>query len=291
MSYQSIPNLYKDQDILLFKRCYAMEKIHGTSANIKYKRVGDKATVTYSSGGAKRERFVSIFDCDALADAFFALGHADVRVYGEAYGGKMQRMSETYGKELKFVVFEVKIGDCWLDVPNAADVAEKLGLEFVHFVEIPTNMDEIDHWRDADSVQAVRNGMGEGKMREGVVLRPLIEVTKNNGDRIVAKHKRDDFKETRTPREVSPEKQKVLKEADDIALEWVTDRRLEHVLDAFPDADMSHTGAIIKAMIEDVLREGEGELVESPAAKKAIGTRTVKLFKAYLQMVLKEAAE
>jgi hypothetical protein len=30
MGYLHIDNLYKSQDILLFKRCYALEKIHGT---------------------------------------------------------------------------------------------------------------------------------------------------------------------------------------------------------------------------------------------------------------------
>jgi hypothetical protein len=29
MGYASIPNLYKNQEILIFKRCYALEKIHG----------------------------------------------------------------------------------------------------------------------------------------------------------------------------------------------------------------------------------------------------------------------
>ena len=29
MSYMEIPNLYKDKTILMFKQCYAMEKIHG----------------------------------------------------------------------------------------------------------------------------------------------------------------------------------------------------------------------------------------------------------------------
>ena len=34
MAYQHIDNLYKNQDILKFKECYALEKIHGTSASV-----------------------------------------------------------------------------------------------------------------------------------------------------------------------------------------------------------------------------------------------------------------
>jgi hypothetical protein len=57
--------------------------------------------------------------------------------------------------------------------------------------------------------------------------------------------------------------------------------RLEHVLDKLPEAtEMKHTGLVIKAMIEDILREGEGEIKESKAVTKAIGARAAKLWKA-----------
>jgi len=36
MAYLDIDNLYKEQRILMFKECYAMEKIHGTSAHLSY---------------------------------------------------------------------------------------------------------------------------------------------------------------------------------------------------------------------------------------------------------------
>lgn len=39
---------------------------------------------------------------------------------------------------------------------------------------------------------------------------------------------------------------------------------------------------IIKAMQEDIRREAKGEIVESKELFKAIGTRTVKVFKEYL---------
>lgn len=286
MGYKHIDNLYKNQEILLFKRCYALEKIHGTSARITWKR----GRLSFQSGGASHERFVSIFNIEDLDSRFMSLGHDVVSVYGEAYGGKIQGMSETYGKDLRFVAFEVKIGDTWLNVPNAANVAEKLSLEFVHFAEIDADVDDIDAQRDADSVQAIRNGMGEGKMREGVVLRPLLEFCNNRGERVVAKHKRDDFRETTKPRKVvSPEMLEVLTQADDVALEWVTEMRLAHVLDKIPDASMQNMRGIISAMIEDVHREGRGEIDgDRRAIDKAIGRRTAKLFKKMLQARLRK---
>jgi hypothetical protein len=273
----SIKNLYKSTEILLFKEVYAMEKIHGTSSHIQWK----DNKVIFFSGGEKHDRFVELFDESFLEEKFKELfGEMNVTIFGEAYGGKQQGMSHTYGKELKFIAFDVKVGDNWLDVPNAEDVTKKFNLEFVHYEKIPAQLFHIDRERDTESIQAIRNGCGKGKLREGIVLRPLIELRKNNGDRIIVKHKRDEFMETKTPREVDPEKLKLLKDAEEISNEWVTANRLEHVLDKIGNpTDISETGKVIKAMIEDVTREAEGEIVESKLALQSIGKRTAQLFK------------
>lgn len=284
MGYLHIDNLYKNQDVLMFKELYAMEKIHGTSAHILYK---DKK-VHYFSGGAKYEHFVGLFDEQSLYTKFDDMGRDKIVIYGEAYGGKMQGMSGTYGKEMKFVVFDVKIDDYWLSVPQAEEVAKTFGLEFVHYVKIPADIESINRERDADSVQAIRNGMGEGKKREGIVLRPLVDWRKNNNQRVIAKHKREDFSETKTKREVSPERLKVLEEANEIAEEWVTEMRLTHVLDKLPHGiNVESTGMVIKAMVEDVLREANGEIVDTKDARKAIGKRAAALFKERIKGELK----
>lgn len=57
-------------------------------------------------------------------------------------------------------------------------------------------------------VQAIRNGMGS-HIREGVILRPLIEVRKNNDERIIVKHKRDEFRETKEHRHVETDPDKL----------------------------------------------------------------------------------
>ena len=152
MSYEHIENLYRPEarKILLFKEVWALEKIHGTSARVRWK----DGQITFSSGGEKHERFVAFFNEEELQAKFTELGHDGVIIYGEAYGGKCQGMSETYGKELRFIAFEVQIGDTWLNVENAAEVVQKLGLEFVHYVKIPTTIEAIDEQRDAPSVQA-----------------------------------------------------------------------------------------------------------------------------------------
>ncbi len=292
MGYLHIENLYRGQDVLLFKEVYAMEKIHGTSAHISWKAgplPGDPYKMSFFSGGEPHANFIKLFDEAALRPNFEKVGQ-DVIIFGEAYGGKCQGMSATYGKALKFIVFDVKIGDYWLDVDAMDRFATGMGLEVVAYKRIPATQEAVDAERDADSTQAIRNGCGPGKKREGIVIRPLIELRKNNSDRVISKHKRDDFSERKTlAKDIDPNKLVVLQQAQAIADEWVTPNRLEHVLDKLPvltgsgTHEMSSMGAVIKAMVEDVYREAKGEIVESKDAERAIGARAAQLFKFRLQ--------
>lgn len=294
MGYMHIENLYKNQNVLMFKEVYALEKIHGTSAHLTYKSIpsGDKTAegLWFYSGGEKYENFVKLFDKEKLMLDFRAMGHFEVNVYGEAYGGKCQGMSATYGKDLKFVVFEVQIGDCWLDVPNAEDVAKKLGLEFVAYEKVPATVEALDAERDRPSRQAVRNGMGDNHKAEGIVIKPLMELHRSNGERIIAKHKRADFSERKSKADtmVGSTQLQILSDAQAIATEWVTDMRLHHVMDTLKaglqrELQMSDTPKVIALMAEDIGREANGEIIPSKEVGRAIGSATVRLFHAFLK--------
>lgn len=306
MGYQHIQNLSSGRDaalILRFKTVHSLEKVHGTSSHVSW----NNGRLGFFSGGENYERFVALFDQSALTAKFSEKFGADqhVTVYGEAYGGKQQGMSATYGKELRFVAFEVKIGDSWLSVPQAAACAEQLGFEFVDWCEVSTDLDALNAERDKPSVQAVRNGIVEPRPREGVVLRPPFEVTLNNGNRLIAKHKNPEFSERASRADVDPTKIVELQNAQAVADEFVVAHRLDHVIgqllanrspdedplgvDPFDDRRMieiKDTGAIIRLMIEDVLREGDGEFEDTPAVRKALGAATAKLFKQRLERSL-----
>ena len=108
MGYLHIDNLYKDQTILLFKECYVMEKIHGTSAHIGWKFETDQ--INYFTG-ENHKLFLSLFTEDQLRACFEAIfPDQDATIYGEHYAGKCQGMSYTYGKISKFIGFDVKVG-------------------------------------------------------------------------------------------------------------------------------------------------------------------------------------
>lgn len=289
MAYMHIEDLYKNQTILMFKECYALEKIHGTSAHIRWNKGLQELnpSLSFFGGGIKHETFVKLFSIERITECLTEMVGVDktVMIYGEAYGGSCQRMSYLYGPDLKFVVFDVRVDDVWLNVPKAEVFVEELGLEFVDYRRVPTDLDVLDGIRDSFSVQGKRYGKSF-YVREGIVLRPLEEMTLNDGARVIAKHKGDAFKETKSPRKVEdPEKLKVLEDAKAIAEEWVTEERLNHVLDAERvERDIKNAGVIIKAMQADVFREGVDEVVESDAARKAIGRVTVSLLKAMPQL-------
>ncbi len=304
MGYLHIDNLYKNRTIidpLINDEVYCMEKIHGTSAHLKW----TGSTIEYFSGGEKLEAFKSIFNHEALTKAFVRLsGYNVCTVFGEAYGGKCQKMSETYGPKLKFVAFDFQTtrytysyptGDTgnysvWQDVPTAQKACMDLGLEFVHFVRLTTfNPADIDAERDRDSVQAVRNGMGPGKLREGIVIRPVIERTYKNGERMIAKHKRPEFSESNRNHlaEVDPSKAASTAFGQNVAMTHVTPMRMEHVVDHLlasredKDITFADIPALIRMMQEDVVRECEEETwkAHEKSIDKAIGGRTVQLIK------------
>lgn len=289
MGFMHIDNLYKDKTILMFRECYAAEKLHGTSAHLRW----DGEKLSFFSGGESYEKFVALFDAEKLTKLFSdRFGESSVFVYGEAYGGSQQGMSLTYGKELKFCVFGVAKNDRFYDIPDAEIVAKEFGLDFVHYVRIPATIEALDEQMNANSVQAVKNGCANNTdkygfcppIREGIVVYPINEFKNKYGNRVVCKHKRPEFQERKSQPSVQnfdPEKIKAMECADSVANEWVVAVRLDHVLDKLGNPrDLSMTGKVIQAMVEDVMREASGEIVDTKEVRKAIGAKAAKMYKA-----------
>ena len=286
MSYLKIENLYKSKEILLFKEVFCLEKVDGSSAHISF----DGKDLQFFPGCAKIENFRALFNEEELLKRFSEIYYnVPITIYGEVYGGKVQGMSKTYGLNLRFVAFDVRIGKSWLDVPKAEELVKSFNLEFVHYVKTSTNLEELNRERNRDSVQAIRNGMGEGHPSEGIIIRPLTELTKNNGERVIAKYKKENFRETKSPRPINAEKLEVLRNAEKIADEWVVAERIRHVIRKLNcELDTSNIPIIIRSMLEDIRIEGDGEIEWSKEVNKAIGTRTALLVKEMCKESLEE---
>lgn len=110
-----------------------------------------------------------------------------VTLYGEGYGAKIQS-GGNYKQEQDFVLFDVLVGDYWLERHNVEDVASKLLLDVVPVVGSGTLY---------EAIELVKNGMQSkwGNFEaEGIVARPSVELTTRRGGRIIAKIKARDFK-------------------------------------------------------------------------------------------------
>jgi hypothetical protein len=268
--------MYKNQTILLFREAWAMEKCHGSSSHVGW----NDNQLSFFSGGESHDRFKSLFDQSALTETFQKLGHQKIVVYGEVYGGKCQGMKDVYGPDLRFIAFDVQIGDSWLNVPDMAEIATLLGIEVVPYSKVSTDIAVLDALRDAPSEIAVRRGMGV-QLREGIVLRPLIEMTMNNGERVICKHKGGAFSERVHVPKVSPDKLEVVSEANDIAIEWVTVNRLINAKSHFKEEDwnLSNLRNIIIYIVEDVRREASSEIIWTRDVERSVSKKVGILFK------------
>lgn len=110
-----------------------------------------------------------------------------VCLYGEGYGAKIQKGGGNYSDTQEFVVFDVKVGDWWLEWNSVEDIACKLDLRVVpvHSVgSLPKMVDIVG--------QGFKSAWGDFPA-EGLVARPVVSLTARNGDRIITKLKTKDF--------------------------------------------------------------------------------------------------
>lgn len=292
MGYMHINNLYKDNRIFLFKECFALEKIHGTSAHISiYHDIDseDGIKVAFFSGGSDLSDFIKLFDIKNLKKFFKEIDKNDITIFGESYGGKIQKMSDVYGKNKKFVAFDVNIGNSWLNVDSAKEVVDRVGLDFVAYSKINVDIDSLTRERDLPSRQAKKNGIVEDKISEGIIIRPLVE-TFMRGQRVITKYKHPKFSERFSKKDSTITQNNITnvrRESKDITKEWVTSVRMQHVIDRVRselqrDPIEKDVRNIIDAMMEDIIREGENEIIITDLTKKMINNKTAGLFFKYV---------
>lgn len=112
---------------------------------------------------------------------------ADVCLYGEGYGAKIQKGGGNYRQDQDFVLFDVKIGDWWLQRRDVEDVASNLGIDIVPVVSWGTLGDMVELARGG-----IKSTWGDFQA-EGFVARPSTELKTRNGDRLITKIKCRDF--------------------------------------------------------------------------------------------------
>ena len=111
----------------------------------------------------------------------------ELTLYGEGYGGKIQKAGATYGPEQRFVLFDIRIGDMWLERDNITNIAFSLGLDVVPITGYGTLQTMVNICRDGFESQ-----WGPFQA-EGLIARPAVELFNRRGERVITKLKVKDF--------------------------------------------------------------------------------------------------
>src|SRR3972149_231921 len=131
----------------------------------------------------KRQLFREIFNTPQSES-----GSEAVCLYGEGYGAKIQKGGGNYRADgVDFVLFDVKVGDWWLQREDVEDIAVKLGVKVVPIVGEGTLQNAVD------MVKKGFNSQWGEFLAEGLVVRPKTELKTRAGHRVITKIKARDF--------------------------------------------------------------------------------------------------
>ena len=114
-------------------------------------------------------------------------GEKEVVLFGEGYGAKIQAVGSDYRSDVGFILFDVLIGENYLNRDSVEDIAKSLGLEIVPVVLCGTIQEAVEFVKGCPV-----STIGKAQM-EGVVGRPLVELKDRCGCRLIVKIKCRDF--------------------------------------------------------------------------------------------------
>lgn len=168
------------------------EKIDGTNVRIMW----DGHNVTF--GGRTDNAQMPIPLIQTLNKMFLGItneqlfeqqfGEKDVVLYGEGYGGKIQSGS-AYTQEQSFILFDIKVGGKFLTREVVECIAKSFNVQVVPICLTGTIKEAIDYVRTKPNSIIAE----QPKESEGVVGRPLVELTDFRGNRLIIKIKVCDF--------------------------------------------------------------------------------------------------
>lgn len=119
-------------------------------------------------------------------------GSSPAVIYGEGYGAGIQKGGGNYFSDNQwFIVFDIKIGNWYLERENVEDIAKKLGLDVVRQYASTTLQGMIDFVSDGMIVESAFNL--PDRKPEGYVGTPTVPLFNRKVERIITKIKYKDF--------------------------------------------------------------------------------------------------
>jgi len=165
------------------------EKIDGTNIRVirsggrwEFKGKADESSIPGSLVEFLRQRFEKWVPPVTGDDA--------LTLYGEGYGWKIQKVGPDYCPDPSFILFDVKVGDCWLRREDVEDIALKFDLRVVPVIGRGTLLEAAEAARAGYKSKVAANVDLDA---EGLVLRPMERLLDASGRRIITKIKARDF--------------------------------------------------------------------------------------------------
>lgn len=127
-------------------------------------------------GQANEQKFEEMFGKDPVC------------LYGEGFGNKIQAVGKDSNPEgVDFTLFDVKIGEWWLERENVEDIAQKLDIKVVPIVLQGTLQEASDL-----VAKGFKSQYGD-LTAEGLVGAPSTPLLNRKGERIITKIKHRDY--------------------------------------------------------------------------------------------------
>ncbi len=207
----------------------------------------------------------------------------EVIIYGEIFGGQYQheevdqiqgvkriQKGVQYHPDVKFYAYDIwlksDIFEGFLDYDLAVDLFEEHNLFHAIILQRGTfnecklypNKFETTIPMDFDLPTIDDN------ICEGIVLKPILPLTTESGERIILKSKNEKFieksKAPKRPRKMAPELSETARDAIYEIMEYINENRLRNVLSKHGEFTKKEFGVIIKAFKEDIYTDFEHEI-------------------------------
>jgi len=168
------------------------EKVDGTNIRIHWDghavSIGGR-TDNAQIPGVLVQRLSELFLGETNAQIFEQkFAENPVTFYGEGFGGKIQSGS-AYKKEQDFILFDIMVGDIFLQRENIEEIAKAFSVKVVPIVFTGTIQEAVDYVKAKPFSKIAL----EEKEIEGLVGVPLARLTDFRGNRVIVKIKVCDF--------------------------------------------------------------------------------------------------
>lgn len=161
-------------------------RVHWDGHKVMFGGRTDSAQIPTTLMYALNDLFMGITNEELFEQKF---GETEVSFYGEGYGEKIQKGGGLYRNGCGFILFDVQVGETWLERENVEDVAKSFNLPVVPIVLTGTIQEGVDYVKARPKCTVAE----QEKEAEGIVGRPVVEMKDRMGNRIIVKVKACDF--------------------------------------------------------------------------------------------------